>query len=183
MTSSNSKNSPDGQRKNVAPGTTINLQGVASFASLVELLANELGTAAGRMHGNLPSGPSTFNELVGEIDKNGQGFFRRLTLYTRPNEAITLRFQVAWNDGRSETEESMANGVAADYYLGVTVEQVLPQGRALARYSEEIFSVMERMVTLGQGNRVPGMPITDVDLATFEAQNGSALLGPSKSTE
>ncbi len=55
-------------------GKTIDLQGVASFAQLVELLAQELGTAPGRMQGMLPSGPASFEELVGEIVVNSQGF-------------------------------------------------------------------------------------------------------------
>jgi len=57
-------------------GKTIDLQGVASFASLVELLSQELGVPAGRMQGQLPSGPDAFNQLIGEIDMNSQGFTR-----------------------------------------------------------------------------------------------------------
>lgn len=164
-----------GQAK-VAPGKTIDLQGVASFASLVELLAQELGSASGKMTGNLPNGPS-FNELIGEIDMNGQGFYRRLTLLAQPNSPITLRFQVSWNDGRGrETSTGFTGGVTADYYLGATVEQVSPQGRALARYIEDIFAVMDRMVTLGQSNKLASMNVSAAELQAFEASEADNLL-------
>ena len=164
-----------GQPRNV-PGKTIDLAGVASFAGLVELLAQELGTAAGKMMGNLPNGPS-FNELVGEIDLNGQGFYRRLTVLARPGAPITLRFQVAWNDGKTkEAGEVVTGGVTADYYLGVSVEQVMPQGRALARYVEDIFAVMDRMVTLGQQNKLSAMNVSAADLQAFENQDPDSLI-------
>ena len=166
---------PHGQAKPVAAGQTIDLQGVASFAALVDLLAQELGTTAGKMQGNLPSGPNTFNELVGEIDLNNQGFFRRLTLFARPGTPMTLRFQVTWADQR-KTENAIAGGVTSDYYLGITVEQILPQGRALARHAEDIFAVMDRMVTLGQGNRLAAMEISAADLQAFEQSEGENLL-------
>lgn len=160
----------------VAPGKTIDLQGVASFASLVELLAQELGSASGKMTGNLPNGPASFNELIGEIDMNGQGFHRRLTLLAQPNSPITLRFQVSWNDGRGRAESGFTSGVTSDYYLGATVEQIAPQGRALARYIEDIFAVMDRMVTLGQGNKLSAMNVSAAELQAFEAAEGDNLL-------
>ncbi len=166
---------PHGQAKAVAPGQTIDLQGVASFAALVDLLAQELGTTAGKMQGNLPSGPNTFNELVGEIDVNNQGFFRRLTVFARPNTPVTLRFQVTWADQR-RTEGATNGGVTSDYYLGVTIEQVLPQARALARHAEDIFGVMDRMVSLGQGSRMAAMEISASDLQAFEQSEGDNLL-------
>jgi hypothetical protein len=166
---------PHGQSKAVAPGQTIDLQGVASFASLVDLLAQELGTTAGRMQGNLPSGPNTFNELIGEIDLNNQGFFRRLTVLSRPGSPLTLRFQVTWADQR-KGENAIAGGVTSDYYLGINVEQLLPQGRALARHVEDIFSVMDRMVTLGQGSRLAAMEVSAAELQAFEHAEGDNLL-------
>ena len=166
---------PGAQSKGVAPGQTIDLQGVASFAALVDLLAQELGTAAGRMQGNLPSGPNTFNELVGEIDLNNQGFFRRLTVLARPTLPLTLRFQVSWADQR-KVDHAIAGGVTSDYYLGVTVEQVLPQGRALARHVEEIFSVMDRMVAIGQSTRLATMDISAAEMQGFEQSEGDNLL-------
>lgn len=159
----------------VAPGKTIDLQGVASFASLVELLSQELGTTSGKMTGNLPNGPS-FNELIGEIDMNGQGFYRRLTLLAQPNSPVTLRFQVSWNDGRSRSDSAFTGGVTSDYYLGATVEQLSPQGRALARYIEDIFAVMDRMVTLGQSNKLASMNVSAAELQAFEAAEGDNVL-------
>jgi hypothetical protein len=158
------------------PGKTIDLQGVASFASLVELLSQELGTQSGKMTGNLPSGPASFNELIGEIDMNGQGFFRRLTILAQPGSPITLRFQVKWNDGRGRTDNSLAGGVTSDYYVGATVEQITPQGRALARYIEDIFAVMDRMVTLGQGNKLAAMSVSAAELQAFEHAEGDSVI-------
>lgn len=166
---------PHGHGKAVAPGQTIDLQGVASFAALVDLLAQELGVSAGKMQGNLPSGPNTFNELIGEIDVNNQGFFRRLTVLARPGSPVTLRFQVTWADQR-KMEGSIAGGVTSDYYLGVTIEQVLPQGRALARHAEDIFAVMDRMVSLGQGGRMGAMQVSAAELQAFEQSEGDNLL-------
>ncbi len=62
------------QHSHVSSGKTINLQGVAAFVGLVEVVAQELGTTAGRIEGLLPSGPNSFEELAGEIVLNGQGF-------------------------------------------------------------------------------------------------------------
>ncbi len=158
-------------------GTTIDLAGVASFAALVELLAQELGTSAGKMLGHLPNGPNSFNELVGEIDLNSQGFYRRVTVLAQPGSPITLRFQVAWNDGRSkEPADAVVGGVTADYYLGATVERVMPQGRALARYIEDILAVIDRMVTLGQSSRLAAMDVSTADLQAFEATNSDGLI-------
>jgi hypothetical protein len=164
---------PNGQP--VAAGQTVDLQGVRSFAALVDLLAQELGTTPGKMQGNLPSGPNTFNELVGEIDVNNQGFFRRLTLLSRPGSPFTLRFQVSWADQR-RGENAIAGGVTSDYYLGLTVEQIIPQGRALARHVEDIFSVMDRMVSLGQSSRLASMEISAAELQAFEQAEGDNLL-------
>jgi hypothetical protein len=166
------------QEPNGTPtGKTIDLAGVASFAALVELLAQELGTSAGKMLGHLPSGPNSFNELVGEIDMNGQGFYRRLTVLAQPSRPITLRFQVAWNDGHSkEAGNAVAAGVTSDYYLGATVEQIVPQGRALARHIEDIFAVMDRMVTLGQSNRLSVMDVSAADLQALEASESDGLI-------
>lgn len=162
-----------------APGQTIDLQGVASFAALVELLAQELGTTAGRMQGNLPKGPSTFNELTGEIDLHGQGYFRRLTLVTRPGSPLTIRLQSAFSNGRApDPQNAITAGVTADYYLGGTVEAIIPQGRALARYIEDILAVLDRMVTLGQSNKLATMSISASEMQAFEAAEGHNLIRP-----
>ncbi|HMO24001.1 MAG TPA: hypothetical protein PKC98_23805, partial [Candidatus Melainabacteria bacterium] len=68
---------------------TIDLQGVASFASLVEVLAQELGTNPGRLQGQLPDGPDTFNRLSGELELNTKGFRRKITLYSQPGSPLT----------------------------------------------------------------------------------------------
>src|SRR5262249_49100608 len=146
MSAMGASGSVDGASKPAA-AKTINLQGVASFASLVELLAQELGTAAGNMQGQLPNGPDAFDKLMGEIELNSQGFLRKLILVTQPGAPLTLRFQCAWNKNPEEGNPEIVGGVTSDYYLGVTVEDILPQGRALARYIEDIFAVLDRMVT------------------------------------
>lgn len=150
-------------------GKTIDLQGVAAFASLVELLAQELGVSAGRMQGQLPNGPATFNELVGEIDVNSQGFNRKLSLVSKPGAPLTLRFETKWG---VERNSSLTAGVSSEYYLGATVEQIVPQGRALARYIEDIFAVQDRMVTLGHSNKLSAMNVSASQIEAFERQDG-----------
>jgi len=152
-----------------ASGKTINLQGVAAFASLVELLAQELGTAAGKMQGQLPNGPDAFDKLMGELDLNSQGFVRKLILISQPGAPLMLRFQCAWNKNHGEGKTEIVGGVTADYFLGVAVEDVVPQGRALARYVEDIFSVLDRMVTLGHSAKLANMSIPVSQLEAFEA--------------
>lgn len=158
------------------PGQTIDLQGVSAFVNLMELLAQELGSTAGKMLGNLPSGPNSFNELIGEIDLNSQGFFRKVTLFARPGSPLTMRFHVGWNDGRGNETKSTIGGVTADYYLGITVAQVLPQARALARYTEDIFAVLDRMVTLGQSNKLAAMSVPVSELQAFEQREGDSVI-------
>jgi hypothetical protein len=140
----------------------VDLQGVASFAALVELLAQELGTTPGKIHGVLPNGQS-FKELVGEIELNNQGFQRRIILYARPNAPLTLRFTCLWNDARKENEDPE---IVADFFLSAPVEKIVPQGRALARHVEDTFAVLDRMVSLGQSGKLLNMT---VDVATLEA--------------
>lgn len=167
------------ENQSAPAGKTIDLQGVASFAALVELLAQELGSVSSRMQGHLPDGPSAFNELRGEIDMNGQGYFRRLTLLTRPGATLTLRLQSAWSNGRSPDQTTaIAGGCTADYYLGGTVESIMPQGRALARYIEDIFQVLDRMVTLGQSNKLASMTVGASEIQAFEAAAGQDLIRP-----
>ncbi|HEY9776908.1 MAG TPA: hypothetical protein V6C81_24300 [Planktothrix sp.] len=155
------------------PAVTIDLQGVASFAALVELLAKELNTTPGRLVGNLPNG-SSFNELVGEIDSVAQGFHRRLTLLARPNSPLTLRLQTSYREGR--IQENVLT-TTSDFYLNATVESILPQGRALARHIEELFTVMDRMVTLGHTGRL-STNISAAQLEAFESSQGT-LVTPS----
>ena len=91
------------QKKSKTYGKTIDLQGVASFAALVELLAHELGTASVKIHGNIRTG-AAFNQLVGEVDINNQGFQRKIILFGHPGSPLTVRFKTVWNEG-SKIEE------------------------------------------------------------------------------
>ncbi|MDZ4832390.1 MAG: hypothetical protein SGJ27_01180 [Candidatus Melainabacteria bacterium] len=159
-------------------GKTINLQGVASFAALVELLNQELGTAGGKMQGQLPNGPDSFDKLMGELDLNSQGFVRKLILISQPGAPLMLRFQCAWNKTHGEGKSEIVGGVTADYFLGVGVEEVLPQGRALARYIEDIFAVLDRMVTLGHSTKLANMSIPVSQLEAFEASESNNLVAP-----
>lgn len=153
-------------------GKTIDLQGVASFASLVEMLAQELGVPAGKMQGQLPNGPDSFNQLIGEIDLNSQGFSRKLSLIAKPGTPLTLRFATKWG---TEGKANIAGGITADYFLSATVEQIVPQGRALARYVEDIFAVQDRMVTLGYGNKLASMNVPTSQLEAFERSEESLV--------
>lgn len=158
-------------------GKTIDLQGVAAFASLVELLAQELGTTPGRIQGHLPSGPATFEELVGEININSQGFQRSLTLWTKPGAPLKLRYLCAWRDAqRGASDGAIVGGVEAHFFLDASVEQISPQGRALARYVEDTFKLLDSMVTLGQSGRLSSMSVSASDIEAFElAQSGNLV--------
>lgn len=151
---------------------TIDLQGVAAFASLVELLAQELGVSAGRMQGQLPSGPASFEQLTGEIELNSQGFHRKLSLVNKPGHPLVLRFQTSWGGERNNI---VAGTISADYFLSATVEQIMPQGRALARYIEDIFAVQDRMVTLGHGSKLSAMNVSTSQLEAFERSEESMI--------
>ena len=154
---------------------TIDLQGVAAFASLVETLAQELGTTAGKIQGLLPSGPSTFQQLVGEIPVNTQGFNRTVSLYTAPGEPLKIKIATAWRDGLIN-ERATISGIESQIILGATVDKIAPQARALARHLEEAFSVLDRMATLGQSSRLAAMSISAAEIAKFEQQEASALV-------
>lgn len=157
-------------------GGTIDLQGVASFARLVELVAQELGTAPGKMHGLLPGGPSSFEELVGEIVVHGQGFQRHLIFKARPGATLNLQFYCSWMGQGSDSNYDTATGIESHFFLNSTVEEILPQGRALARYIEDVFRILDSMVTLGQGARVPSMSIQSSDIEAFEATQADSLV-------
>jgi hypothetical protein len=181
MTSNNAFNERESQHQQQLSAQTIDLQGVASFAALVELLAQELGTAAGKIHGNLPSGNS-FNELIGEIELNNQGFNRKLILFAQPGSPLTLRFKSVWNEGtkvdgtKKVREEIEDSGIIADYFLAAAVEQILPQGRALARHVEDIFAVLDRMVSLGNANRLGNMSLSPSAIEAFEKAEAENLV-------
>jgi hypothetical protein len=155
--------------------TTIDLQGVASFASLVETIAQELGTTAGKIQGMLPNGPSSFEQLVGEIVVNTQGFNRTVTLYTAPGQPLKMRIFTAWRDGLIN-ERATVSGIESQIILGASVDKIAPQARALARHLEEAFAVLDRMATLGQSSRLTAMSISESELAKFEQQEGASLV-------
>lgn len=157
-----------------AAGTTINLQGVAAFVGLVELIANELGTQAGKIQGLLPQGQA-FEELVGEIQSASQGFVRTVTLFGKPHHPLKMHFQVAWRDPYAD-DKGVVGGVEATFYFNVTVEQIGPQGRALARHVEDTFALLDRMVTLGQSGRLSAMSVSPADLEAFEQQEAGNLV-------
>lgn len=173
MTNEGFKAPANNSKPAAGAGKTIDLQGVASFAQLVELLAQELGTAPGRMQGMLPSGPASFDELVGEIVVNSQGFERNLVLSSRPGSPLKIRFQSMW---RSNEGDNNVTGVESHYFLDATVEQVVPQGRALARYIEDTFTIMDRMVQLGNGGKFNGVSISNSEIAAFENSEAETLV-------
>jgi hypothetical protein len=159
---------------NQAPGKTVDLQGVAAFASLVELLAQELGTAVTKMQGQMPSGPDTFDKLLAEIEINKQGFNRKLTLMSYPGAPFTLRFQSAWS--KAEGNAAAASAIASEYYINSPVASIIPQGRALARHIEDIFMIMDRMVTLGHSSKLSHMSIPVSQMEAFEQSESENLV-------
>lgn len=178
MTSKESfNNGAGGQTPPAATGKTIDLQGVASFVGLVELLAQELGTTPGRIHGLLPSGPASFEELVGEIVVNSQGFHRTIVLLGKPGSPLKLRFTSNWHNGQvSDPQAGTISGVEAHFFLTAAVEQILPQGRALARYCEDLFVLLDSMVTLGQSGRLASMSLSASEIEAFEQDQAGKLV-------
>lgn len=175
--SATTTSSGNGHKQTASNGQTINLQGVAAFAGLVELLAQELGTTAGRIQGLLPSGPASFDELVGEIVLNNQGFHRKLLLSAKPGSSLTLRFQCLWRDGiNPDSDAAPTSGVESIFFLDGTVEQIAGQGRALARYIEDTFAVMDRMLTLGKSSKLSTLSPSASELAAFEQQEEGNLV-------
>jgi hypothetical protein len=178
MTSNeNTHSSAGGQKPQGSAGKTIDLQGVAAFVGLVELLAQELGTSPGRIQGLLPNGPASFEELVGEIVVNNQGFHRSLILLASPGSPLRLRFRSSWHSGQSHDAESgTIAGVESHFFLTATVEQILPQGRALARYCEDALSLLDSMVTLGHSGRLSSMSVSASELQAFEQDQAGKLV-------
>lgn len=168
---------PADNRHNGKPGKTVDLQGVATFASLVELIAQEIGTAPGRIQGLLPNGPASFEELVGEVVMNKQGFQRKLLLRAQPGSPLTLQFHCAWRDQAiSSADNGTISGIEAHFFLGAPVEQIMPQGRALARYVENVFNILDSMVTLGQSGRLSSMSIPASEVEAFEHEQSQDLV-------
>jgi hypothetical protein len=126
------------------------------------------------MQGMLPSGPASFDELVGEIIVNNQGFERNLVLSSRPGAPLKIRFQSMWRS--SEGDGGQVTGVESHFFLDATVEQIVPQGRALARYIEDTFTIMDRMVQLGQSSKLGSSSISNSEIAAFENSEAETLV-------
>jgi hypothetical protein len=158
---------------------TIDLQGVAAFVGLVELIAQELGTTPGRIQGLLPSGTS-FEELVGEVTLLSQGFERTVTLYAKPGSPLKMIFRVKWRGSQVGLEAGedggYISGIEAHFFLDVPVETIGPQGRALARHVEDCFAVLDRMVTLGQSGKLSAMSISSAEIEAFEQSEAGNLV-------
>lgn len=179
MNAREDKINPNGQ-KNLQPGSakTIDLQGVAAFVGLVELVAQELGTTPGKIQGLLPSGTS-FEELVGEITQMSQGFERTVTLFCKPGSPLRMNFRCKWKGsqvGLEADDGSIISTIEAHFYLDVPVEHITPQGRALARHVEDCFGVLDRMVTLGQSSRLSAMSISHAEIEAFEQSEAGNLV-------
>lgn len=157
-------------------GHTIDLQGVAAFAGLVELLATELGTTAGKIQGHMPSGPASLEQLVGEILVTSQGYYRHLTLLSCPNYPLRMRIFTSFRDPAQEASGTQPRAIEVQVVLGSPVEKILPQGRALARHVEELFAVVDKMLSLGISSKLAAMSISDADLARLEQQEGGSLI-------
>jgi len=178
MTSKEDKINQNGQKTPTTPGKTIDLQGVAAFVGLVELVAQELGTTPGKIQGLLPSGTS-FEELVGEITQISQGFERTVTLFCKPGAPLRMNFKCRWKGsqvGLEVDDEQVINSIEAHFFMDVPVEHITPQGRALARHVEDVFAVLDRMVTLGQSGRLSAMSISSADLEKFEQSEAGNLV-------
>ncbi|MBY0548105.1 MAG: hypothetical protein K2W95_12490 [Candidatus Obscuribacterales bacterium] len=152
-----------------AAGKTVDLQGVASFASLVEILAQELGAQPGKIQGVLPNGPATFQELVGEIPVVSHGYNRHIKLFTTPGQPLKMRIFSSWRDGLAR-DDQMISGVDSQFILGASVDKIIPQARALARHIEDAFAVLDKMATLGQSSRLAAMSISEAEIAKFEVE-------------
>lgn len=177
MSSKEDKINQNGQ-KNPTGSKTIDLQGVAAFVGLVELVAQELGTTPGKIQGLLPNGTS-FEELVGEITQVSQGFERSVTLFCKPGSPLRMNFRCRWlgsQVGLERDDNSIISGIEAHFYMDVPVEHITPQGRALARHVEDCFGLLDRMVTLGQSGRLSAMSISHAEIEAFERSEDGKLV-------
>jgi hypothetical protein len=179
MTAKEDRINNNGQKANPSGAKTIDLQGVAAFVGLVELVAQELGTTPGKIQGLLPNGTS-FEELVGEITQLSQGFERTVTLFCKPGAPLRMIFRCKWKGSQvglePENDGSVISGIEAHFYLDVPVEHITPQGRALARHVEDCFALLDRMVTLGQSGRLSAMSISSAEIEAFEQSEAGNLV-------
>jgi len=128
------------------------------------------------MQGNLPSGPATFNQLIGEFELNNQGFQRKLTVLSQPGSPLTLRFQSSHGETRVQEKGATPLQIVSDFYIAAAVEDIVPQGRALARYCEDIFTILDRMVTLGHSSKLQGMNVSAAEIEAFEYSESENLV-------
>jgi hypothetical protein len=180
MSASENKINPNGKaggRSGDNAAKTIDLQGVAAFVGLVELVAQELGTTPGKIQGLLPNG-TAFEELVGEITQVSQGFERNVTLFCKPGSPLRMIFRCRWQGSQVglERDDSVISTVEAHFFLDVPVEHITPQGRALARHVEDCFGLLDRMVTLGQSGRLSAMSVSHAELDAFEQSEAGKLV-------
>ena len=178
MTSKEDRINPNGQRPNANGSKTIDLQGVAAFVGLVELVAQELGTSPGKIQGLLPNGTS-FEELVGEITQVSQGFERVVTLFAKPGCPLKMIFRCKWKGsvvGLEPESDQYVSTIEAQFFMDVPVESITPQGRALARHVEDCFALLDRMVTLGQSGRLSSMSISHAEIEAFEQEQAGNLV-------
>lgn len=180
MTPKEDRINANNQKPAPSPGMakTIDLQGVAAFVGLVELIAQELGTTPGRIQGLLPNGTS-FEELVGEISMMSQGFERTVTLFAKPGMPLKMIFRNKWRGsqvGLEADEDQYISGIEAHFFLDAAVETIVPQGRALARHVEDTCALLDRMVTLGQSGRLAAMSISHAEIEKFESSEAGNLV-------
>lgn len=81
---------------------------------------------------------------------------------------MTLRFQSSHGEVRSQEKGAIPLQIVSDFYIAAAVEDIVPQGRALARYCEDIFTILDRMVTLGHSSKLQGMNVSAAELEAFE---------------
>lgn len=167
-----------------AVSQVIDLQGVAAFAGLVELLATELGSQANSIQGQLPDKPGPFQELVGSVELTRQGILKKIVLTTSGLQSVTIQLQCSLKNVNNGTKPSSINlnnsdksyEVAASLEINKSVASILPQGRALARHLEDMFAILERMLALGQLSKVIGMSPSVSEIEAFELAENDNLV-------
>ncbi len=163
----------------------IDLQGVAAFASLVELLATELGAQASTIQGALPDTPGPFQQLVGHIELTRQGISKKIVLTNCEGKPLNIELQCSLKDkniaGSSKERENSPDktkpyDVSCNITINKLVGNIVPQGRALARNLEDMFAILERMLAIGQNSKVLSMSPSANEIEAFElAEHGSLV--------
>ena len=162
----------------------VDLQIVACFANLVELLANELGANSSDVKGALPTARNTFDELIGTIDITRHGLEKKLVVTSRVNEPLKLDLFCTVKDKNSLNSkvDSKISPIPNSFDVSLTMQinkftkNILPQGRALARNIEDMYSILECMVAIGQDSRIISMSPTQEQIEAFELSNSDSLI-------